>query len=511
MPRVSGILAGVTMTLLVLCLGSEDGRRLALCLSRLLLHVQYGDFDAIGQPPGCTYYIVPSFRLADSAREKWIARAELDPDRFMMILGPRPFTRVIPRIDTFDGHPAQQWAALRVVKAAISEVVSPKAPEAYLHRALEFVERAREAHPNNGALWLAEGVLYAELGHDEIAIDMFEEAGRHPQWDCQPGMYRRVCELLVAEGMLPLDAAIDAESAAYCAGMELDSGARWTIDRMAGRAIRDENLFRFERLLHAVADMGACRWTGLHAVNRLRFFPVFSCGAAAYAAQDIEPDNEDPFLADCSPTELQENAFREYACSIVGPALTNQLLPTRDEAKAYHDALAIVRFEYGRDFNWNFAMADILGNISLLGLSVCLNLAFFSMTLVRSERKFGDANTAFRIRWRRVIVVVPLCIWLLQSAMLHRLQPIGLSSGPTKEPPLFAVSIFLGVLFSGVALWVFVKCKNRCSQANWIMLAISFTLACILACSHYRAELTEVSNAFARQPMTQEFQHWYED
>ncbi|HPF41318.1 MAG TPA: hypothetical protein P5081_11925 [Phycisphaerae bacterium] len=503
-PRVSGILPGVTGTLLAFCIIPTTRRRLLVCLLRVFFGIQFGDLHAMGQPPGCTYHVVPSLGASSAGLEKLEAQASTNADRFMVMLGQWPAHRVVPQLNLFDNHPAQQWAALRVAAATIRYGSRPAPSTEYTEEARAFVERARRAYPENGALWLAEGALCAELGLDDIAIDLFHEAARHPRWDSQPGLYRRVFELLVADGYLPLNASMGADKATHLSWGGIDSECRWMIDEMLARYIRENDPVRFSALMGIVVELGAGEWRGVHAPNMFRSTPNYNAANAARAilgdADVVGGGPDDP----CSLMDLETIAFLRYADGVVGPDVVNQVLPSRDARLAYFEKARGERFEDGPEFWRNSGLSDILGNLSLILIATFCSTCLLSMALSANRHLFPKPLLAFRVRWLRLAILVPFCIWGFHRALSHRFQHIGLRSSDAIDPPLLEASLVVGGLIGVVIVLSFLICRTRRGHVNLTLFAMSALLIVIHLCAHYRAALTENILTRTRHPMTQE-------
>lgn len=502
--RVSGVLVGITLTLLALCLIPTNTRKLTVCLLRVFFHVQYGDYEAVGQPPGCVYYTVPSFCPRSSTRTRWEEQARTDPDRFIMAAAMKPAIRVAPRPGTFDGDPADQWAALRAANGVMTDIYNKPTTDEQLRRTLEFVEHTRRAHPENGALWLAEGTLYGRLGCDEIAMDMFREAARHPRWDCQPGTYRRAFDLLVRDGMLPLEAAIDAESVVTPVLSRVDYAARKRLDLMMADAIRNDDLLRFGEVVETVLVLQECEWTGLHAPNLMWIPFTHESEKAAFKRDGDWPPDDESAYSQCVPYELAAIAFRRYANDIVGPDVLNRFYPDRDATRAYTiKAFGVSQIDETNLWQ-NTIMSDGMGNLCLFEIAALCSACLLPFAFKWRTELFPKVATGFRLRWLRLIVLLPPCCWCFWNALWHRLQLIGLRDASAPQPPFLQVTIFVGLCVCLIYLLVFSVCRYRRGHVNVILLTASLFFGTVLICAHYRAELTENILSRARQPMTQE-------
>ncbi|MCB9855852.1 MAG: hypothetical protein H6818_09200 [Phycisphaerales bacterium] len=489
MPRVLGILAGVTMTLLVLCLGSEDGRRLAVCAYRLFFHVQYGDFDSVSHPPDSIDAIIPCFSLSRKGAARREALAPVDADHLLMAMSRDWGTNVVPDPELFTGHPYQQWAALEVANVAVRFIGVPRDTR-QLIQATRFVEVVRRAHPDNGALWLAEGLIYAELGDAETAMELFHEAAARPNWDYQQDICRHVNELLVADGYMPIDAAIFAESTVSpCAG--IDQQARSRFDLMLADAIRDDDPTRFTELMALYSQLSLCTWRDIHRPNRFIGSPVSNSGQAAMEALDPWPPVGDSYVDRCERHELEILAFVEYADNFVVPEVLDRVVMSQEASSAYFRSVVRDFDRSARRIQLSALRADSLGNLTLVSVAILCSACLLTLGFSTSGPYPLQSRRMLKIRRWRLVMILPICTFLLCNSIQRRFSPYSPFDAGDPEQLMLGLSVLAGWVL-GVALLVFfLKCRHRVEQITLILIIAAIHFSSMLFCRHFQAAMVE--------------------
>lgn len=485
-PRSLSFVLGVNLILLALCLIPGPTRRLTGCLFRLFFHVQYGEFEAVGQPPGCTVTIVPYYALSSQGRARREALVTSNGDRFLLAMCQGRGTTAPPVAGLFAGHPFQQWAALEVARVAVTSDGKNRQSVEQVEGAMRFVEAARRDHPDNGALWLAEGLVLAELGNNEIAMEMFQEAACRPLWEYQKEICRRIYDLSVADGFMPIDAALFAESANSPIG-GIEWLARRHLDQMLADAIHKDDPTRFVELMDLCSRLRQCAWRDVHRPNRLFDSPIDHAGRAALEKLKDWPGPADPFFEHCEKYELERPAFLRYAGDYVSPELLRRVDPSSDESRAYYRKFFGHQATADRDVLLNAHWADFLGNLSLVSMATWCSA--FVLMLAFSRRCVFPvvSRRPLRIRLRRLAISFPLCVWLFHHALHHRLQPIGLRDQRNPEHLFLCESVILGSLLSLVILGVVAMCRHRRGQIKAILIVSAINFSVILLCGHYQA------------------------
>lgn len=485
MPRISGMLAGATLTLLVLFLGSDGARRLGVCLYRLFFHVQYGDFDAVAHPPDSIDAMIPCYSPSTRGAARREALVAVDADQFLMAMSRDWGTNVVPDPDLFAGHPYRQWAALKIADVAVRFMGVTRPPREQVERALRFVEAARRDHPENGALWLAEGLVCAELGDVEIAMELFDEAASHPLWDEQPEICRHLAELHVSAGFMPIDAAVFASSA-MSPFDGIDEHARYRFDLMLADAIGDDDPTRFVELMNLYSELTQCRWRDFLRPNRFVRNPISMAGQAAMETFDHWPPSGDSTYDGCENHELETEAFLAYAGALVSPELLGRVVISQSESCTYYRRTVGDWESANQKMLLNVLWVDSLGNLSLIGIatlcSACLLTLGFS-----SSRPFPiQSGRTLKIRRWRLLIIVPICGALFCNSIQRRFAPIGLPDGSDPTQVMLAFSVVVGWLSCIAFLGGFAKCRSRRVQISLILMIAVIHLAIMLLCVHFQ-------------------------
>lgn len=502
--QVSGFLLGVTFTLLVLCLIPDTSRHLTTCLFRLFFHAQYGDFVAVGQPPGCTITVDPYYALSRRGRERREQLATQTPDAFLMEMSREWGTTTVPDAALFENHPYEQWAALRVALVNTRFAGSEQPPTERVLRALRFVEHVRQKFPENGALWLGEGLLYAELGLDTAAIDMFEEAAKRPVWNDQPGIYRRLFELHRDDGFLPMDAAVIADGVVLPVS-SLDWEASYRMDQMLADSIREGDSRRFVALMDLHWRLGNCDWRGTCRPNWLSRHANLKAGKAAAEQLDDWPPADDPGFRNCEEWELEPLALLQFADARVDAEILNTLVPPQRRISQSWRQYADQSDHIDRKLMPMVFAADACGHLALATIAACFSIVLLSAAFSRVSQFPIESEDRLRLRGWRLLVLIPLCAAIFANAVQYSLQPVGMSDQSGRALPTIILGLHICCFPSFLILGLLASFRKRRHHANLCLLGVILLFVLIQSAAWLHDTATELILTRARLPMTLEY------
>ena len=127
-------------------------------------------------------------------------------------------------------------------------------------KVFEILRRAQRVHPDNGALWLAEGEVLLAAGREAAGLEALRLAARKGGWDGQTkaAFFRRF-DLFVANGLPPREAAHEAFGGSFVAWRLVSRLAHHFEDEMS-KAIVGHDDARFSALLAVLMELAQPTW-----------------------------------------------------------------------------------------------------------------------------------------------------------------------------------------------------------------------------------------------------------
>jgi len=493
----SSLLLGFALALFVVFLVPANNRRVGMAFVRLIFGVNYGDIDVGGQPPGCAITMVPTAELSERAASERYARARIDPDWFMIELAHSPRFPVVPKTTLFENHPDQPWVALRLVSATCGFSHHADRPcyrglftPARIDQIITFIRHTQTRFPNNGALWLAEGLMLDLQGHDRKAALAWEEAAIRTQWDEQSA-----AALSIYQSARLIMPNLDAGTLAYFAMPDFLSN----VDKQVQRAINDrlaqgitagdrDSVIHWASLLARLRD---CRWLNAHRPTYSRRINSWLLGDAIRASATCAPEqiscavgsllfaNNDDALAWAWMSEnLPTQAFDKLRQSEIDVRASVQRYRKQYEAS-------------DREYMLRFGIARTSGGMTILVMALCICVMLLYFTYVRSEATSNSPydSTRYTLRWRRVFLCLPICYWIFQNA-LGSIRPGSLGIHASVDSPDSFSAIVCTIALMALAHFSFRIAGSRFRQRQLCLVSVIICLCTLHICTYLRSLFT---------------------
>ncbi len=495
----ASLLLGFALALLVVFLMPANNRRVGMSLVRVMFDFNYGDIDVCGQLRGCTIMMVPTSGFSDRIREKRDARAKVDPDWLVVELADSIRYAHVPDAELFAGHPYQAWTALRIAGATHHLHMYKDEPHYKglyqpdrIEHVLQFVRDTQSRYPNNGALWLAEGLILNLQGHESDALVAWEQAAERPHWDDQPAAALHIFD--VARQFMT---EVDAGMLAYFAGpdsiVDVDGKVHSEIGHYLARSIEEQDEQAVARLFSLIARLRDCRWTSGFRSNYQRFLRSWELSDAirsddgcfagklnADLSDLLYSDNDHALIWAWAATHLPTDVFYD---------LRESEIDLIDSNLAYREHNSHIDHEYLLRFD----LAKKWGVLSLISMAflVCASMLYFC---VRGQVETKGAPFLIqvrRLRWIRTAGASLFSYWLFYNALKNVLQPVGLGSRKfldDKDNQTILVFTLCCVALTVAGYWL---ARIRIRQQIIWALSLILCLGVMFRCVYYRSLFAE--------------------
>ena len=444
-------------------------REMHVLAARFLLHVR-GDTFVRGQPSGCAVYTIPNVQFTEKHQQELRERSRNSLEDYVVARATRDYFKLqLPPAAVATNHPLLQWAAFQFASiprqyqapaGSTNRTVPSAADLSSMKTAQQFVQLAQSVDSTNGALSLAEAVLYFGEQRDEVALAALRLAATNGDWNAHTEKsFGYIVKLFENAGLSRLDAAIEANfQAPSYSVLALQGMIRRQLERLMIMAVTNRNDRRFSELLGILVELRKAEWADKDTLfaNSFRYFSFpddLINAMTARLGQDPLPESKEFSVAIFEKQRtLRRQVFHDFLAKHADGQVATAFLAQTSTVKTEKKLRRQINEAHFQAFLWpgvgsSAAGAMALFLLSLLVIGVLCGLPF--VWLKRSGNTHGQWPRSISF-WMASALVLVISIALFCNFLFA----IGIYSkvgfGPAEPPP--ALSPFVQALLLSFVL-----------------------------------------------------------